>query len=73
MSTTLGTRAMKAFAPAGVIQAFEEHAELMNMPRIGCDENVFFPTQQLNVAPAVPANDSENFFLNNFQSNKFSI
>lgn len=60
MSTTLGMRAMRAFAPPHLLQAFENHADLMNLPRVGSDDNVCFPTQQLNVAPAVSRTDSKH-------------
>ena len=48
---------MKGFLPSSTVKIFENHAELTNLPRMGTDDNVFFPTQQLNPAPAVPCDD----------------
>jgi hypothetical protein len=48
---------MKGFLPSSMVETFQNHAELTNLPRMGTDDNVFFPTQQLNPAPAVPCND----------------
>lgn len=56
-------RAMRAFAPAHMLETFAAHADLMNLPIVGCDDNVCFPTQQLNVAPAVSRSDSRFIFL----------
>jgi hypothetical protein len=62
----LGMASMKAFAPDGFLKHLHDHAELTNLPRIGTEDNVCFPTQQLNIAHAVPYNDSKPpsyFFL----------
>ena len=48
---------MKGFLPSSTVKIFENHAELTNLPRMGTDDNMFFPTQQLNPAPAVPWDD----------------
>ena len=45
--------ALKIGAPKDYIRLLEEHADMVNLPRVGIDENVAFPAVQANVAPAV--------------------
>ena len=45
--------AMKAFrigAPKDYLQLLEDHADMVNLPRIGIDENIAFPAVQANIA-----------------------
>lgn len=35
------------------MQILQEHADAVNLPRMGVDENVAFPAIQANIAPAV--------------------
>lgn len=35
------------------MQLLEEHADMVNLPQIGIDDNVAFPAVQANIAPAV--------------------
>lgn len=52
---------MKAFkfgAPEDYMQLLQEHADLVNLPRVGIDENIAFPAVQANVAPAVTLQDA---------------
>jgi len=45
-------KALKIGAPKEYLQQLEEHADAINLPHIGVDENVVFPAVQANVAPA---------------------
>lgn len=45
--------ALKLGAPKDYMQHLQEHADAVNLPRIGIDENVAFPAVQANIAPAV--------------------
>ena len=49
---------MRIGAPKDYMQLLEEHADIVNLPRIGVDENVAFPVVQANVAPAVALEDA---------------
>jgi hypothetical protein len=44
--------ALKIGAPYDYMHLLEEHADMVNLPRIGVDENVAFPAIQANIAPA---------------------
>lgn len=44
---------LKMFAPKKYIEAVTLNAEVTNMPRVGSDENIITPAQQINLAPAV--------------------
>jgi hypothetical protein len=50
--------ALKIGAPEDYMQILKEHADIVNLPRIGIDENVAFPAVQANVAPAVEEKDA---------------
>ena len=50
--------ALKIGAPEDYIRLLKEHADIVNLPRIGIDENVAFPAVQANVAPAVALEDA---------------
>ena len=41
------------FAPKSYIEAVTLNTEVTNMPRVGSDENVITPAQQVNQVPAV--------------------
>lgn len=45
--------ALKIGAPKDYMQLLEEHADFINLPRVGVDDNVAFPAVQANIAPAV--------------------
>lgn len=47
------------FAPAPFIDQLKKHAELTNIPRIGTDDNVAYPTIQVNFAPAASIENSK--------------
>jgi hypothetical protein len=51
------TAAMAALrqGPVDLVENLERHAELIDMPRIGTDDNFAFPNMQLNISPASPA------------------
>ena len=38
--------------PPDLLQNFENHAELIDLPRIGTDDNFAYPNMQLNISPA---------------------
>ena len=40
------------------MRLLQEHADMVNLPRVGIDENVAFPAVQANVAPAVAFQDA---------------
>jgi len=50
--------ALKIGAPEDYMQLLKEHADIVNLPRIGTDENVAFPAVQANIAPAVALKDA---------------
>ena len=45
-------------APNDYMNLLEEHAEMVNLPRVGVDDNVAFPAIQANIAPAVALRDA---------------
>lgn len=50
--------ALKIGAPEDYMRLLQEHADAVNLPRIGVDENVAFPAVQANIAPAVTLQDA---------------
>jgi hypothetical protein len=50
--------ALKLGAPEDYMQLLQEHADAVNLPRIGIDDNVAFPAVQANIAPAVALQDA---------------
>lgn len=40
------------------MQLLQEHADIVNLPRVGVDENIAFPAVQANIAPAVAFDDA---------------
>jgi len=54
----IAMRAMDLGAPKDYMQLLKEHADIVNLPRVGVDQNVAFPAVQANVAPAVALDDS---------------
>jgi hypothetical protein len=50
--------ALKLGAPEDYMGLLQEHANAVNLPRIGVDENVAFPAVQANIAPAVALQDA---------------
>lgn len=50
--------ALKIGAPYDYMQLLEEHANIINLPRVGMDENVAFPALQANIASAVALEDA---------------
>lgn len=50
--------ALKIGAPKDYMTLLKEHAEIVNLPRVGIDDNVAFPAVQANVAPAVALHDA---------------
>jgi hypothetical protein len=50
--------ALKLGAPEDYMKLLQEHADAVNLPRIGIDENVAFPAVQANIAPAVAFQDA---------------
>lgn len=56
--------ALKLGAPEDYMKLLQEHADAVNLPRIGVDENVAFPAVQANIAPAVTLEDALGMVLN---------
>jgi hypothetical protein len=54
----MATAALKIGAPQDYMQLLKEHADIVNLPRIGIEEYVAFPAVQVNVAPAVDLKDA---------------
>jgi hypothetical protein len=54
----LAMTALKIGAPKDYMHLLQEHADMVNLPRIGVDENVAFPAIQANIAPAVASQDA---------------
>lgn len=54
----MAMEALKIGAPEDYMHQLKEHADIVNLPRIGVDENVAFPAVQANVAPAVALEDA---------------
>lgn len=50
--------ALKIGAPKDYMQILKEHADTVNLPRVGVDENVAFPAMQANIAPAVASDNA---------------
>jgi hypothetical protein len=57
--------ALKIGAPKDYMDLLQEHADLVNLPRVGIDENVAFPAVQANLAPAVALEDALGIQLYN--------
>lgn len=57
--------ALKIGAPKDYMDLLQEHADLVNLPRVGVDENVAFPAVQANLAPAVALEDALGIQLYN--------
>ena len=62
--------ALKLGAPEDYMQLLQVHADAVNLPRIGVDENVAFPAVQANIAPAVKWEDALGM---NFQLTPFYV
>ena len=63
--------ALKIGAPVDYMQLLKEHADIINLPRIGVDENIAFPAVQANVAPAVALEDALGINYNPHKHNFF--
>lgn len=55
--------ALKIGAPHDYMRLLEEHADMVNLPRVGVEDNVEFPAVQGNVAPAVALADALGIHL----------
>jgi hypothetical protein len=54
MHAAAGMTALR-HGPKDLVENLERHAELIDLPRIGTDDNFAMPNMQLNIAPASPA------------------
>ena len=54
----MAMRALKIGAPKDHMRVLQEHADTVNLPRVGVDENVAFLAVQANIAPAVALEDA---------------
>ena len=50
--------ALKIGAPKDYMKLLKDHADAVNLPRIGVDENVAFRAIQANIASAVALQDA---------------
>ena len=51
-------KALEIGAPKEYMTQLKEHADMVNLPRIGVDDNVAFPAVQANIAPAIAFEDA---------------
>jgi hypothetical protein len=58
INARMAMMALKLGAPEDYMRLIQEHADAVNLPRIGIDENVAFPAVQANIAPAVTWQDA---------------
>jgi hypothetical protein len=58
VNARVAMKALKIGAPNDYMQLLQEHADMVNLPRVGVDQNVAFPAVQANVAPAVAFDDA---------------
>jgi hypothetical protein len=58
INARMAMMALKIGAPTDYMRLLEEHAEMVNLPRVGVDENVAFPAVQANIAPAVALHEA---------------
>ena len=58
--------ALKLAAPKDYTQLLQQHADAVNLPRIGIDENIAFPAIQANIAPAVTLHEAFGIYCYNF-------
>ena len=54
----MAMKVVKLGAPHDYMKLLQEHAEAVNLPRIGIDENVAFPAVQANVTPTITMQDA---------------
>ena len=54
--------ALKIGAPEDYVRQLEEHADIVNLPRVGVDTNIAFPAIQANIAPAIAFDDALGAF-----------
>lgn len=50
--------ALRIGAPKDYMHQLADHADIVNLPRVGVDENVAFPAVQANIASAVAFDDA---------------
>ena len=63
---TITMLALKIGAPKDYMQLLDEHADIVNLPHVGVDENVAFPAVQANVAPAVALDEALGIQIFNY-------
>jgi hypothetical protein len=59
INARIAMNALRIGAPNDYMQLLQEHADIVNLPRVGVDENVAFPAVQANLAPAVALDDAQ--------------
>jgi hypothetical protein len=64
--------ALKIGAPEDYMRLLKEHADIVNLPRIGVDENVAFPAVQANVAPAIALKEALGIYSIKYTKFSFS-
>jgi len=58
INARMAIMALKLGAPEDYMRLLQEHADMVNLPRVGVHENVAFPAVQANIAPAVALQDA---------------
>ena len=54
----MAMKALSIGAPKEYMQLLEDHADMVNLPRVGVDGNIAFPAVQANIAPAIEASSN---------------
>ncbi|EDR12557.1 uncharacterized protein LACBIDRAFT_312119 [Laccaria bicolor S238N-H82] len=60
LSKQVAMESLKMFVPKKYIEAVTLNAKVMNMPRVGSNENIITPAHQINLAPAVRQEECED-------------
>jgi len=63
INARMAMMALKIGAPEDYMWQLEEHADMVNLPRIGVDENIAFPAVQANIAPAVALREAQGIYI----------
>ena len=65
--------ALKIGAPHDYIHLLNKHAAMVNLPHIGVDDNVTFPTIQANIAPAVALYEALGIVIEMYKMKRHSL
>jgi hypothetical protein len=56
----MAMKALSIGAPKEYMQLLEDHADMVNLPRVGVDGNIAFPAVQANIAPAIALEEASS-------------